>query len=218
MKPRGRENFGRSNREQSPRDNRGGRDLNARANKHVAGREEHHERSSSSIAVKPRPENDLYDILEENPQGLYLILDCIQDPHNLGAILRSADGAGVCAVIAPKDKSVGITETVLRVSVGAAEKVPFIQVTNLARTMKQLKEAGIWITGTSDHGDRMLYDMDFKGGNALVMGAEGDGMRRLTEENCDFLIKIPMHGSVPCLNVSVATGVCLYEAVRQRML
>lgn len=145
------------------------------------------------------------------------MLDCIQDPHNLGAILRTADGAGVAAVIAPKDKSVGITETVLRVSVGATEKVPFIQVTNLARTMKDMKEAGIWFVGTSDHGDRSVYDIDFKG-IALVMGAEGDGMRRLTEENCDFLVRIPMMGSVPCLNVSVATGVCLYEALRQRQL
>ena len=120
------------------------------------------------------------------------------------------------AVIAPRDKSVGITETVLRVSVGAAEKVPFIQVTNLARTMKQLQSRGIWIFGTSDKGDRGLYETDFTGPAALVMGAEGEGMRRLTEENCDFLLRIPMKGSIPCLNVSVATGVCLYEMVRQR--
>ena len=104
----------------------------------------------------------------------------------------------------------------LRVSVGAAEKVPFVQVTNLSRTMKFLQENGIWLIGTSDHGDRTIYDTDLKGGIAIVMGAEGDGMRRLTEENCDFLVKIPMLGSVPCLNVSVATGVCLYEALRQR--
>ena len=115
-------------------------------------------------------------------------------------------------------RKVQFTETVLRVSVGAAENVPFVQVTNLARTMKQMKDAGIWFVGTSDHGDRSLYDIDFKGGIALVMGAEGDGMRRLTEENCDFLVRIPMAGKVPCLNVSVATGVCLYEAVRQRNL
>lgn len=149
---------------------------------------------------------------------LLLILDCVQDPHNLGAILRTADGAGVDAVIAPRDKSVGITETVLRISVGAAEKVPFIQVTNLARTMKQLQSRGIWIFGTSDKGDRDLYGTDFTGPAALVMGAEGEGMRRLTEENCDFLLRIPMKGSVPCLNVSVATGVCLYEILRQRSL
>jgi len=195
-------------------------DHTARANKHTARTDSkghlRPEKAPARCVVKSLDEGHLLDILSEHPQGLYLILDCVQDPHNLGAILRTADGAGVAAVVAPKDKSVGITETVLRVSVGAAEKVPFVQVTNLARTMKTMKEAGIWFVGTSDHGDRDLYDMDLKGGIALVMGAEGDGMRRLTEENCDFLIRIPMHGSVPCLNVSVATGVCLYEAVRQR--
>lgn len=196
-------------------------DRTARPNKHTAKAEarfEKFERKPAQIVIKPGDEGDLNSILAEQPQGLYLVLDCIQDPHNLGAILRTADGAGVAAVIAPKDKSVGITETVLRVSVGAAEKIPFIQVTNLARTMRSMKEAGLWFVGTSDHGDRSLYDIDFKGGIALVMGAEGDGMRRLTEENCDFLVRIPMAGTVPCLNVSVATGVCLYEAVRQRAL
>ncbi len=190
----------------------------ARANKHTAATEARWEKAPARAVVRSLAEGTLQDILAEKPQGLYLVLDCIQDPHNLGAILRTADGAGVAAVVAPKDKSVCITETVLRVSVGAAEKVPFIQVTNLARSMKAMKEAGLWFVGTSDHGDRSLYDMDLKGGIALVMGAEGDGMRRLTEENCDFLIRIPMHGSVPCLNVSVATGVCLSEAVRQRSL
>ena len=195
----------------------------ARANKHTARPEQgkqtqRFEKVPTRTVVKPLDEGTLQDILAAQPQGLYLVLDCVQDPHNLGAILRTADGAGVAAVITPKDKSVGITETVLRVSVGAAEKVPFVQVTNLARTMKMMKDAGIWFVGTSDHGDRDLYEMDMKGGIALVMGAEGDGMRRLTEENCDFLIRIPMYGSVPCLNVSVATGVCLYEAVRQRTI
>ena len=187
----------------------------ARANKHNSPTKAYN-RKPTQIVIRALDEAALQDILAEQPQGLYLVLDCVQDPHNLGAILRTADGAGVAAVIAPKDKSVGITETVLRVSVGAAEKVPFIQVTNLARTMKTMKDAGIWFTGTSDRGDRSLYDVDLTGGVAIVMGAEGDGMRRLTAENCDFLVRIPMHGSVPCLNVSVATGVCLYEAVRQR--
>lgn len=146
-----------------------------------------------------------------------LILDCVQDPHNLGAILRTADAAGVHVVVAPKDKSVGITETVRRVSVGAADHVPFAQVTNLARTMEQLKEAGLWLVGTSDHkASKSLYELDLKGPLAIVMGAEEKGMRRLTEEHCDFLARIPMSGKVECLNVSVATGVCLYEAVRQR--
>ena len=196
-------------------------DRTARPNKHSAPAEARFDKSAKNPArsvVRAGDESTLADILAAQPLGLYLVLDCIQDPHNLGAILRTADGAGVAAVIAPKDKSASITETVLRVSVGAAEKVPFIQVTNLARCMKSMKEAGLWFVGTSDHGDRSLYDIDFRGGIALVMGAEGDGMRRLTEENCDFLVRIPMAGSVPCLNVSVATGVCLYEAVRQRSL
>ncbi len=186
-----------------------GNEQEARKNKHVRN-------APAKIAVKALSEDVLDELLDGKDAPLVLILDCVQDPHNLGAILRTADGAGVDAVIAPKDKSVGITETVLRVSVGAAEKVPFVQVTNLARTMKQLQSRGIWIFGTSDKGDRDLYETDFSGGVALVMGAEGEGMRRLTEENCDFLIRIPMKGSVPCLNVSVATGVCLYEIVRQR--
>ncbi len=189
-------------------------DREARANKHSKGCLA--DAGASDTKVKPRPETELYDLLESTPNGLYLILDCVQDPHNLGAILRTADGAGVTAVIAPKDKAATLTETVVRVSVGAALHVPFIQVTNLARAMKDMKQAGIWITGTSDKADRSLYEIDFSGGVALVMGAEGSGMRRLTEENCDFLINIPMLGQVPCLNVSVATGVCLYEAVRQR--
>ncbi len=187
----------------------------ARANKHTLCAES--EVRHGEIMMKPHPEGVLVDLLEQQPKGLYLILDCIQDPHNLGAILRTADGAGVTAVIAPKDKSATITETVMRVSVGAALHVPFIHVTNLARTMKDMQKAGIWITGTSDKADRSLYEMDFLGGVALVMGAEGSGMRRLTEENCDYLINIPMQGQVPCLNVSVATGVCLYEALRQRL-
>lgn len=187
-----------------------GNDHNARQNKHV--------NPAPTIAVRALGEEVLEDIVRAKTIPLLLILDCIQDPHNLGAILRTADGAGVDAVIAPKDKSVGITDTVLRVSVGAAEKVPFVQVTNLVRTIKELKDLGVWLVGTSDKGDRNLYEMDFTGPTALVMGAEGDGMRRLTEENCDFLIRIPMKGFVPCLNVSVATGVCLYEAVRQRSL
>jgi len=146
-----------------------------------------------------------------------LILDCVQDPHNLGAILRTADAAGVHAVVAPKDKAVGITETVRRISVGAADHVPFVQVTNLARTMEHLKKAGLWIVGTSDHAEKLLYQLDLKGPLALVIGAEEKGMRRLTEENCDFLAKLPMAGKVECLNASVSAGVCLYEAVRQRL-
>jgi 23S rRNA (guanosine2251-2'-O)-methyltransferase len=181
----------------------------ARENRHVRPLE----------AEKPAPsldEDDLLRIIAEEAVPFVLILDCVQDPHNLGAILRTADGAGVHAVIAPKDKAVGITETVRRISVGAADNVAFVQVTNLARTMEKLKEAGLWLVGTSDRADKSLYELDLKGPLGIVLGAEEKGMRRLTEENCDFLASIPMAGKVECLNVSVATGVCLYEAVRQR--
>lgn len=183
-------------------------DFQARDNKHVRGK------GGGGLA---KGEDALDGILGAVKNPLVLILDCVQDPHNLGAILRTADGAGVAAVIAPKDKSVGLTETVQRIAVGAAESVPFVRVTNLARTMKKLqKEHGMWLLGTSDKATQSVYQSDFTGPVALVMGAEGDGMRRLTEENCDILINIPMAGKVDCLNVSVATGVCLFEAVRQR--
>jgi len=183
-------------------------------------RENRHVRSITpeSEAVPARNEDDVWDLLSAAKTPLVLILDCIQDVHNLGAILRTADGAGVTAVVAPKDKAASITETVRRVSTGAADWVPFFQVTNLARFMERLKEVGVWIVGTSDKCDKSIYQMDLKGPVALVMGAEGKGMRRLTEENCDFLCKLPMAGKVECLNVSVATGICLYEAVRQRKM
>ncbi|WP_018969342.1 23S rRNA (guanosine(2251)-2'-O)-methyltransferase RlmB [Rubritalea marina] len=185
-----------------------GNEGQARENKHV------YNKGGGGLA---KGEDALDAILEHKPNPLLVVLDCVTDPHNLGAILRTADGAGVAAVIAPKDKSVGLTETVQRVAVGAASTVPFVRVTNLARTMKKLQnDHGVWLIGTSDKATQSLYDMDLKGGVGIVMGAEGDGMRRLTEENCDLLIQIPMAGKVDCLNVSVATGVCLYEAVRQR--
>ena len=162
-------------------------------------------------------EDELMAIVAQHETPFVLILDCVQDPHNLGAIMRTADAAGVDVVVAPKDKSVGITETVRRISVGAADHVPFAQVTNLARTMEKLKATGVWLVGTSDHkASKSLYDLDLKGPLALVMGAEEKGMRRLTEDNCEVLARIPMAGKVECLNVSVATGVCLFEAVRQR--
>jgi 23S rRNA (guanosine2251-2'-O)-methyltransferase len=162
-------------------------------------------------------EDDVMAIVAQHAAPFVLILDCVQDPHNLGAILRTADGAGVHVVVAPKDKAVGITETVRRISVGAADHVPFAQVTNLARTMEKLKAAGLWLVGTSDHAkSKSIYELDLKGPLALVLGSEDKGMRRLTQEHCDFLASIPMAGRVECLNVSVATGVCLFEAVRQR--
>jgi 23S rRNA (guanosine2251-2'-O)-methyltransferase len=163
-------------------------------------------------------EGDLPGLLADRPDPLILILDCIQDPHNLGACLRTADAAGCACVIMPKDKSAPVTETVVRVSCGGAHSVPLVRVTNLARAMERLKELGVWIVGTADETTQSLYDIDLKGPIAIVMGAEGEGMRRLTGELCDFLARIPMAsgGRVPCLNVSVATGVCLFEAVRQR--
>jgi 23S rRNA (guanosine2251-2'-O)-methyltransferase len=149
---------------------------------------------------------------------LILVLDGVTDPHNLGACLRVADGAGVHAVIAPKDHAAGINATVAKVASGAAETVPYFMVTNLARTLGELKERNIWIIGTSDDAPKTLFDVDLKGPTALVLGAEGDGMRQLTRKTCDELVSIPMQGAVESLNVSVASGVCLYEARRQRML
>lgn len=145
-----------------------------------------------------------------------LVLDGITDPHNLGACLRSADAAGVDAVVAPKDRSVGITPTVSKVACGAAESVPFVVVTNLARTLSDMQAKGVWVVGTAGEAEQLFYDADLKGPLALVMGAEEKGMRRLTREHCDVLVKLPMVGTVGSLNVSVATGVCLFEAVRQR--
>ncbi len=171
-----------------------------------------------SAAVGPRSESDLFELLERSKTPLLLILDRVQDPHNLGACLRTADAAGVLAVIAPKNHAVDITDTVRRVAAGAAENVPFVQVTNLARTIGALQDEGIRIVGTSDRAKGTLFECDLTGPLAIVMGLEGSGMRRLTQERCDELVGIPMFGTVDCLNVSVATGVCLFEALRQRTL
>jgi len=163
------------------------------------------------------PESHLISHLEalEHP-AFVLIVDGVTDPHNFGACLRSADAAGVDMVITPKDKSVGVTPVVRKVACGAAEVVHQCQITNLARTMENLQQAGIWIYGAAGEAEQSIYDFDLKGGIALVVGAEGKGMRRLTKEKCDHLFNIPMSGSVSSLNVSVATGICLFEAVRQR--
>ena len=147
---------------------------------------------------------------------LILVLDGVTDPHNLGACLRVADGAGAHAVIAPKDHAAGINATVAKVASGAAETMPYFMVTNLARTLGELKERNIWCIGTSDDAPKTIYDVDLKGPVALVLGAEGEGMRQLTRKTCDELVSIPMHGAVESLNVSVASGICLYEALRQR--
>ncbi|HEY9044014.1 MAG TPA: 23S rRNA (guanosine(2251)-2'-O)-methyltransferase RlmB [Rheinheimera sp.] len=161
-------------------------------------------------------EADLAAIVEQQAKPFILILDGVTDPHNLGAILRSADAAGVHAVVAPKDRSVKLTSVVRKVACGAAESVPFITVTNLARTLRELQDAGVWIVGTAGETETLVYDADLKGPLAIVLGAEGEGLRRLTRETCDSLVKIPMFGTVSSLNVSVAAGICLFEAVRQR--
>ena len=168
-------------------------------------------------AARVYREEDLEDILDGlNTAPFLLILDGVTDPHNLGACLRTADAAGVQAIITPKDKSASLNATATKVACGAADNVPLIQVTNLARTMASLKERGIWIMGTAGEGSVSIYQSDLKGPLALVMGAEGKGIRRLTRDLCDVLLSIPMVGTVSSLNVSVATGVCLFEAVRQR--
>jgi 23S rRNA (guanosine2251-2'-O)-methyltransferase len=163
--------------------------------------------------------DELLENLEASPDKvppLVLVLDGVTDPHNLGAVLRVVDGAGGHAVIAPKDHAVGVNATVAKVASGAAETVPYFMVTNLARTLNELKERNIWIIGTSDDAEKTIYDVDLKGPVALVLGAEGPGMRLLTRKTCDELVRIPMRGAVESLNVSVASGVCLYEALRQR--
>lgn len=178
-------------------------------------RQNRHSRSDSQIVTYD--EDDLAPLLEGKSDPIVLILDCVQDPHNLGACLRTADAAGVAMVVMPKDKSAPISETVIRVACGGAENVPLVRVTNLARAMDKLKDLGVWLVGTADEAKQSLYDIDLKGPIGIVMGAEGPGMRRLTGEHCDFLAKLPMAGRVECLNVSVATGVCLFECVRQRL-
>ena len=167
-------------------------------------------------AVAPG-EGDLEDIVRAaGPGVLLLVLDGVQDPHNLGACLRTADAAGVHAVIAPRDRAAGLTAVARKVAAGAAEAVPFIQVTNLARTLGRLKELGLWIVGAAGQAEMDLYQADLKGPLVIVMGSEGAGLRRLTREACDFTVRLPMQGVVESLNVSVATGIVLYEALRQR--
>jgi len=168
-------------------------------------------------APPPRAESDLHELVEQaGSNALLLVLDGVTDPHNLGACLRSAEAAGVTAVVVPKDKAAGITPTVRRASSGAADRVAFFAVTNLARTLKALKEKGVWLVGLEGEAEQDFYKLDLKGPLAIVMGSEGEGMRRLTAETCDFRARIPMRGNVESLNVSVATGVTLFEALRQR--
>jgi 23S rRNA (guanosine2251-2'-O)-methyltransferase len=155
--------------------------------------------------------------LPATPDNLVLVLDGVQDPYNLGACLRTAEAAGVNAVILPKDRAVGLTPIVRKAAAGAAERVPVITVTNLARTLKRLADLGYWITGLAGEAEQSLYESDLSGPRVIVMGAEGEGLRRLTKEHCHQLVRIPMAGKAESLNVSVAAAVCLYEAVRQRI-
>ncbi len=168
-------------------------------------------------SVMPLTEKSLSALLDglESPPFL-LVLDGVQDPHNLGACLRSAAAAGVHAVIAPRDRAVGMTPVVRKVASGAADVVPFVQVTNLARVLQELQSRGVWTVGASGDNETSIYDADLRGPLALVLGSEGKGLRRLTREHCDLLVAVPMSGLVESLNVSVAAGVCLFEAVRQR--
>jgi 23S rRNA (guanosine2251-2'-O)-methyltransferase len=169
------------------------------------------------LARTSDPETQLEEALEAAKNvPLLLVLDGVQDPHNLGACLRSADAAGVTAVIAPRDRAAGLTPVARKVAAGAAETVPFVPVVNLARALRDLKDRGIWLVGTDDNAEKTLFEADLTGPVALVMGSEGEGLRRLTRECCDQLVSIPMAGAVESLNVSVATGVVLFEAVRQR--
>lgn len=160
--------------------------------------------------------DDVLDRLEGGEPALLLVLDGVTDPHNLGACLRVADGAGAQAVIAPKDRACGLNATVAKVASGAAETVPYIMVTNLARSMKQMQERGLWLIGADGAAEKEIYQIDATGPVAWVLGAEGSGLRHLTRQSCDFLARIPMHGAVESLNVSVAAGLCLFESRRQR--
>ncbi|MDB4673322.1 23S rRNA (guanosine(2251)-2'-O)-methyltransferase RlmB [Verrucomicrobiales bacterium] len=172
--------------------------------------------SNPDHGIELKDEAFLFALLRETENPLILVLDQVQDPHNLGACLRTADATGVHAVVVPKDNSAPLSDTVVHVASGAAQTVPLVSVTNLARTLRDVQKLGVWLTGAADEATQTMYEVDYTSGTGIVMGAEGEGLRRLTREVCDNLISIPMKGKVPCLNVSVATGVCLYEVVRQR--
>lgn len=182
----------------------------------MSGGERHQDVIAEFTPANLFGEKDIPELIEKaGTPPLVLVLDSVQDPHNMGACLRTADAVGVDFVVIPKDKSAPLTATARRAASGAAEVLPIVQVTNLARALRSLKDGGLWLAGTSDAAEQDLYEADLKGPMALVMGGEGPGMRRLTQEHCDYLIRIPMQGSVESLNVSVATAVCLFETVRQ---
>jgi len=183
----------------------------------LAGAQQHQGVVAECTAIEMGHEGDVGSFLAGLQQPPFLlVLDGVQDPHNLGACLRSADAAGVHALVVPRDNAVGITPVVRKVASGGAETVPVFQVTNLARVLDELKKAGLWIAGATGDADHELYAVDLRGPLAIVLGAEGRGLRRLTRERCDFLMRIPMSGTVASLNVAAAAAVCLFEAVRQR--
>ncbi|OBS08725.1 23S rRNA (guanosine(2251)-2'-O)-methyltransferase RlmB [Acidihalobacter prosperus] len=167
----------------------------------------------------PAPsEGDLLDLVEAAREPLLLVLDGVTDPHNLGACLRTAAAAGALAVVAPRDRAASLTPAARKAASGAAERLPFVPVTNLVRTLEALKSRGVWVVGTAGDAGQSLYEQDLRGARAIVLGAEGEGLRRLTREACDHVVHIPMRGGVESLNVSVAAGVCLFEAVRQSVM
>ena len=183
----------------------------------VAGDARHQGVVAAYEAPPPLNDHDLPELVERaGANAFFLVLDGVTDPHNLGACLRSAAAAGVTAVIVPRDRAVGITPVVRRASAGAADRVPLVAATNLARALRAMKDAGVWLTGLAGDAEKSLYEMDFKGPVALVLGSEGEGMRRLTREACDHVVRIPMPGVAESLNVSVAAGIVLFEALRQR--
>lgn len=173
--------------------------------------------SAGPTVIYLESENDLFDLIDRTQNPLILVLEGVQDPHNLGACLRTASGANVAAVLAPVKGACGITPTVRDISCGGADDVPFLRIKNISVLLRKFHNIGIKIVGTSDRGNDSLYDIDLKGPTALVLGSEGWGLRKVTSDLCDHLIRIPMAGTVDCLNVSVSAGVCLYEAVRQRL-
>ncbi len=182
----------------------------------LAGNSRHQGIVLEVVLPPERDEDALEARLSEQDTPLFLVLDQVQDPHNLGACLRTCDAVGAAGIIVPKDKTVGLTPTVCKVASGAAETMPLFRVTNLARTLERLQQAGLWVAGAAGEAEQSVFEADLGGPLALVIGAEGQGLRRLTREKCDFLIRIPMLGSVESLNLSVAAGVLLYEAFRQR--
>jgi 23S rRNA (guanosine2251-2'-O)-methyltransferase len=191
--------------------------VDANALKHSLGDVAHQGVVAEITPLPPWSEDDLLEALQSAKDPLLLALDGVQDPHNLGACLRTADACGALAVIVPKDRAAQVNATVRKVAVGAAETTPVVAVTNLVRTLKLLKEANLWIVGADADGAKPAHEADLKGGTVLVLGAEGAGLRHLTKQNCDWMVRLPQLGTVESLNVSVAAGMLLYEAVRQRM-